>query len=425
MSLLRSNRKGRAGATAGKAMALVGMVALAASACGKSSTSTTATTTGGATSATTTGGPATTAAGTGGSCTSPTGATGPGVGTTTIGFIYVGSTSDFGYNQAAHAGADALKAACPNFKILEAPETPETSNMVTVAEQMIGQGAKIIFSTSYGYKDYAVTVATKHPDVVVMQQGNALTPPVLPNMNEYFGDVYQTVYLGGIAAAKATKSNKLGFIAAFPVPQTIANIDAFELGAQSVNPAIQTFTVLTGAWCDPAKQADAANSLIGQGVDVISQHQDCTSTIIKTAEAKGVYTVGYHYNAQSLAPQGWLTGSEWQWGPLYIAMVKSIMAGKFTGSPFNTNYTAGFTSTDVASPLSLAPFGPSVSGDTKALIATAKAKILAGTSPFTGPITDQAGTVRIPAGQMATADQLSAICYLVKGVVGTVPACKS
>ncbi len=158
------------------------------------------------------------------------------MGATTVGFIYVGSTSDFGYNQAAHAGSDALKAACPNLKILEAASIPETSDMVTAAEQMIGQGAKIIFSTSYGYKDYAVTLAGKHPDVAVLQQGNLITPPVGPNINTYFGDVWQTVYLGGIAAAKASTSHKLGFIAAFPIPQTLLNIDAFELGAQTRRP---------------------------------------------------------------------------------------------------------------------------------------------------------------------------------------------
>ncbi|MDQ1356686.1 MAG: basic rane protein [Acidimicrobiaceae bacterium] len=420
MSLSRTTRKGRAGTTVAKAVALIGVVALAATACGKSSTSTSSNTT-----AAPAAGSTTTAAASSGACTSPAGASGPGTGATTVGFIYVGSTSDFGYNQAAHAGSVALKAACPNLKILEAPETPETSNMVTVAEQMIGQGAKIIFSTSYGYKDYAVTLAGKHPDVAVLQQGNLISPPVGANINTYFGDVWQTVYLGGIAAAQASTSGKLGFIAAFPIPQTLLNIDAFELGAQTVKPDIQTLTVFTGAWCDPAKQADAANSLIGQGADVISQHQDCTSTVIKTAEAKGAYTVGYHYNAQSLAPKGWLTGSEWQWGPLYTTMVKSILAGTFSGGPFNTNYTAGFTSKDVASPLALAPFGPSVTKATQDLIAAAKAKILAGTSPYTGPITDQSGTVRIPAGQTATADQLSSLCYLVKGVVGTVPACSA
>src|SRR3954465_7592466 len=166
------------------------------------------------------------------SCTSPSGAKGPGVGSKTIGFIYVGSTSDFGYNEAAHAGATELKKACSNLKILEEDSIPETSDMTTAAEQEIAQGAKIIFSTSYGYKDYAVALAKKHPDVAFLQQGNYVNPPMPKNLNTYFGNVYETVYLGGIAAGKATKSGKLGFVAAFPIPQTLLNIDAFELGAQ-------------------------------------------------------------------------------------------------------------------------------------------------------------------------------------------------
>jgi basic membrane protein A len=400
-----------------RTLVLVGAVALLASACG-SSTKTAATT------------PNTTAATTAssaipaGDCTSAAGATGPGTGATTVGFIYVGATTDFGYNEAAHAGEQQLKAACPNLKFLEAPEIPETSNMVTVADQMIGEGAKIIFSTSYGYEPYAVTLAKANPNVVFLQQGNLITPPVAPNINTYFGDVWQTVYLGGIAAAKATTSDKLGFVAAFPIPQTIVNIDAFELGAQSVNPKITTTVVFTGAWCDPAMQAQATTSLLGQGVDVMTQHQDCTSTVIKTAEAGGAYSVGYHYDAQQLAPKGWLTGSEWNWGPLYVAMVKSILAGTFSGSPFNTNYTLGFESTTIPSPLTLAPFGPSVTAATKTLITSSEAQIKSGSfSPFTGPIYDQSGAVRIPQGSTATEVQLSAICYLVKGVIGTVPSC--
>ncbi|HEX3426893.1 MAG TPA: BMP family ABC transporter substrate-binding protein [Acidimicrobiales bacterium] len=422
MSPFPSSLAGRrlAGRRRPRALGLVvSALVLVAAACGSSAKSATSG------SSTTAAGVAATTGGTGGgSCTSPAGTSGPGVGASTVGFIYVGATTDFGYNEAAHAGEQALKAACPNIKFLEADEIPETSNMVTVANQMIGQGAKIIFSTSYGYEPYAVTLAKANPTVAFLQQGNLITPPVAPNINTYFGDVWQTVYLGGMAAAKASTSGKLGFVAAFPIPQTIVNIDAFELGAQSVNPKVTTTVVFTGAWCDPAMQAQATTSLLGQGVDVMTQHQDCTSTVIKTAEAAGAYTVGYHYDAQSLAPKGWLTGSEWNWGPLYTAMVKSILAGTFSGGPFNTNYTLGFTSTTIPSPLTLAPFGPSVSGATKALIDTAKGKIQAGTfDPFTGPITDQAGTVRIPGGQTATADQLSAICYLVKGVIGTVPSC--
>src|SRR6185436_5664377 len=106
-------------------------------------------------------------------------------------------------------------------------------------------------------------------------------------------------YLAGIAAGKSTKTNKLGYVYAFPIPQTIANINAFELGAQSVNPDAQTYVVNTSNWCDPAKQAEAAKSLLDQGVDVLTQHQDCTSTIVETTEAAGAYSVGYHHDASS------------------------------------------------------------------------------------------------------------------------------
>ena len=355
-------------------------------------------------------------------CSTPAGTSGPGTGASTVGFIYVGSVKDFGYNEAAHAGSDALASACPNLKLLQADTIPETSDMTTAAEQMIAQGAKIIFSTSYGYRDYAVALAKKHPEIVVLQQGNFITPPVPVNANTYFGNVYETVYLAGIAAAKSSKTHKLGFVAAFPIPQTLLNVDAFELGAQTVDPTVQTFTVFTGSWCDPAKQADAAKSLLDSGADVLTQHQDCTGTIIKAAEAKGVYSVGYHFDAESLAPRGWVTGSDWNWGPMYTAMVKKILAGKFSGSEFNANYSLGFTSTAIPSPMELAPYGPSVAQPTKDLVAAAKAQILGGRSPFTGPIYDQSGKVKLAAGTAATAQQLSGLNYLVKGVVGTLPS---
>ena len=120
--------------------------------------------------------------------------------------------------------------------------------------------------------------------------------------------MYEPVYLAGIVAGKMTKSNKLGYVYAFPIPQTMSNINAFELGAQSVNPDAETYVVNTSSWCDPAKQADAAKSLLDQGVDVLTQHQDCTSTITKAAEAAGAMVVGYHADASALAPKGWIAG---------------------------------------------------------------------------------------------------------------------
>jgi simple sugar transport system substrate-binding protein/basic membrane protein A len=228
------------------------------------------------------------------------------------------------------------------------------------------------------------------------------------------------VYLAGVAAGLTTKTDKLGYVYAFPIPQTIANIDAFELGARSVNPDAKTYTVNTSSWCDPAKQALAAQNLLSQGVDVISQHQDCTATVIKTTEAAGAYTVGYHADASALAPKGWLTGSEWNWGPLYIDIVKTALAGNFPGSKYNANYRVGFKTGD--NPFVQSKFGPAVTPDTQAAVAKAKADISKPDgSPFVGPVRDQGGTVRIPEGQVPDYATLDVINYFVEGVVGQLP----
>jgi len=307
--------------------------------------------------------------------------------------------------------------------VLTAENVPEDDNATRVMNSMISEGAKIIFATSYGHLNPAEAVAAQHPDVVVVQQGNIITGTVTPkNMGTYFGTVYEPVYLAGIAAGKATKTNKLGYVYAFPISQSIDNIDAFELGAQSVNPQAKTYVVNTSAWCDPGKQTLAASSLLSQGVDVITQHQDCTATIIKATEAAGKYSVGYHADASALAPKGWLTGSEWNWGPLYTDIVKTVLAGNFTGSKYNANYRVGFKTGD--NPFVQSPFGPSVSDATKQLIATAKAALSQPDgSPFKGPVSDQAGKV-IPgfeAGKVPNYATIENLTTFVQGIVGQIP----
>jgi len=219
---------------------VAGAVALAA--CGSNSDASD-------TPATTAGGAATTAAASGGSAQANADA--PGVGGKEIGFIFVGPKDDYGYNQAAYEGSQAVAAAHPDLKVVTAENVPEDDNATRVMEKMIDDGAKIIFATSYGHLDPALKVAAAHPDVVVVQQGNVISGAVPANAGTYFGTVYEPVYLAGIAAGKSTKSNKLGYVYAFPIPQTIANINAFQLGAASVNPAAQTYVVNTSSWCDP------------------------------------------------------------------------------------------------------------------------------------------------------------------------------
>jgi basic membrane protein A and related proteins len=346
--------------------------------------------------------------------------TGPGVGSKKVGFIFVGPKDDYGYNQAAYEGSQAVAKKFPDLEVLTAENVPEDDNATRVMEKMISDGAKIIFATSYGHLDPALKVAAAHPDVVVIQQGNFIKDTVPANSGTYFGTVYEPVYLAGIAAGKATKTNKLGYVYAFPIPQTIANINAFELGALSVNPKAETLVVNTSNWCDPAKQAEAAKSLFAQDVDVITQHQDCTATITKAAEEAGKMVVGYHADASSLAPKGWVTGSEWSWGDLYSNIVQTALDGKFTGSKYNANYRVGFK--DGGNPFVQSKFGSMVDDATKKLIDEAKAKISgADGSPFTGPIMAQDGSEMFPAGVPDYATVESKNTVFVKGVVGEIP----
>jgi len=347
--------------------------------------------------------------------------TAPGAGSKAVGFIFVGPKTDFGYNQAAYEGSQEVAKKFPNLKVLTQENVPEDDNAARAMEGMISRGAKIIFATSYGHLQAAEKVAKAHPDVVVVQQGNVIEGAAPANLGTYFGTVYEPVFLAGVAAGKATKTNKLGYIYAFPIPQTINNINAFELGAQSVNPDAKTYAVNTGSWCDPQKQKTAVDSLLSQKIDVVTQHQDCTSTIIQATEAAGADTVGYHADAESLAPKGWLTGSQWAWGPLYDDIVQTALDGKFTGSKYNANYRVGFQNGE--NPFVQSPFGPSVSADTKSLIAEDLTKLkVQGSSVFTGPIKDQDGNIKIKDGDSLAYGSagIEGMDWFVDGVVGKI-----
>jgi len=344
----------------------------------------------------------------------------PGKGATTVGFIFVGPKDDFGYNQAAYEGSQAVAKAHPNLKVLTAENVPEDDNATRVMEKMISGGATIIFATSYGHLDAALKVAAAHPDVVVVQQGNFIKDTIAPNIGTYFGTVFEPVFLAGMAAGKVTTTNKLGYVYAFPIPQTIANINAFELGAKLVNPKAETYVVNTSNWCDPAKQAEAASSLFAQGVDVITQHQDCTATITKAAEDAGKMVVGYHADASALAPKGWITGSEWAWADLYNKIIETAIAGTFTGSEFNANYRIGYK--DGGNPFVQSKYGSMVDDATKAAIADQLKLISTTGSPFTGPVLAQDGSVLFADGEVPQyADIEAKNTQFVKGVVGKIP----
>jgi len=336
----------------------------------------------------------------------------------TVGFIYVGPKDDFGYNQAAYEGSEAMKEEVGDVEVLQAENVPETAESEQVMQDMIDQGADLIFATSYGHLEFAQNVAEKNPDVTFVHQGGLEGDNKLDNVGTYFGTVYEPVYLAGIAAGKATESNKLGYIYAFPIPQTLANINAFTLGAQSVNPDAETITISTGSWCDPSVQSQAVESLLDQDVDVITQHQDCTKTIIEATEAAGAMSVGYHADASELAPKGWVTGSEWNWGPLYTDIVKTVQAGDFKDSDYNGDYRVGLQTGD--NPFVQSPYGDMVDEDTQAQIEEVKQSFIDGGSPFAGPVKDQSGKVVVEEGEQPTYEEVETMDYFVEGVTGKI-----
>jgi simple sugar transport system substrate-binding protein/basic membrane protein A len=334
----------------------------------------------------------------------------------TVGFIMVGAENDAGYNEAVYDAAEQVKKQL-GVKVLLADNVPETQQVETVMQQMVDQGAKIIFATSYGYQDYAYKFAASHPSVLVLHQGGTYTKKFPANLGTYFGEAYDPVALGGMAAGAVAKHGKLGFVYAFPIPQTVDNVDAFELGAQKIDPKVKTDTVATSEWCDPLKQKSAASALISIGVDAITQHQDCQATVINAAKAAGIKVVGYHYDAEAMDPSGWLTGSVWNWAPLYESIIETARAGKFTGSKYNANFIGTFADHD--NPLTLAPFGSSVPASVKPKILAFEKTLKSGGTIFKGPIYCNNGKVLVPAGKTATPAQINQFTCFVKGVVAT------
>jgi basic membrane protein A len=333
----------------------------------------------------------------------------------TVGFIYVGPKTDYGYNQAHAQGAAAL-AKVPGVKIREEEMVPETVAVQKTMESMINlDGAKLIFPTSFGYFDpHILKMAQKHKDVTFLHCGGLYVEGKHPaNVGSYFGYIDEAEYVAGIVAGLTSKSGKIGFIAAKPIPQVLRNINSYMLGARSVNPKATMTVIFTGDWSMPVKEAEAANSLIDQGVDVLTAHVDSPKTIVELAERRGAMVTGYHANQAALAPKGYLTGAEWNWGKIYTDYVKWIQAGKSYPHLLRGGLKEGF--------VTVSPYGKAVSAETRKRADAARAKFMDGTMVvYKGPLRDNAGKTVIPAGaEQKQADiRLESMDYLVEGVVG-------
>ena len=335
----------------------------------------------------------------------------------TGGVIYVGPKDDYGYSQAQAQAAAAIKK-LPGVTVVEQEKVAETTDVQKVMASMIEEdGASLIFPTSFGYFDpHMLKMADKYPKVRFAHCGGLWSEGKHPaNTGSYFGYIDECQYLNGIAAGHASKTGKLGFIAAKPIPQVLRNINAFTLGAQSVNPKITTQVIFTGDWLLPVKEAEAANSLIDQGVDVITMHVDSPKVIVETCERRGIFVCGYHADQSALAPKGYLTGAEWNWLTPYTEHVKAALAGKPMLNFQRGGLKEGFVKTSA--------YGKAVSEGARKQADGVKAQMTKGDyAIFKGPLKDNTGKVVIPGGtvQKQTDIVLEQMNYLVAGVIGKV-----
>jgi simple sugar transport system substrate-binding protein len=333
-----------------------------------------------------------------------------------VGFIYVGAKDDYGYNQ-AHAEAAAQLKKMPGLKIVEEEKVPETDDVSTTMESMIQlDGATLLFPTSFGYFDpYMLKMAVKYPKIQFRHCGGLWTDKDPMNTGSYFGYIGMCQYLNGIAAGYASKSKKIGFIAAKPIPQVLINVNSFALGARSVDPSITTTVIFTGDWSMPVKEAEATNSLADQGIDVVTCHVDGPKVIMETAERRGIFACGYHADQSKLAPKGYLTGAEWNW----ITVYKQFIGDEEGGKPLPNFVRGGLAENFVK----MSPYGPGLSAAGRKHVDTVKAEIMkGGFSVFKGPMKDNKGNVVIPAGKAypETAVELESQNYLVEGVNGAI-----
>ena len=327
-----------------------------------------------------------------------------------VGALYGGPITDAGYNQAMHESVMAIKTNIACVKIIEAENVPDEAGAKTTMENMISQGVKLIIATAFNHQNPAFELSKSHPDVTFEHAGGWMMGP---NFANFYGKPPEAWYLMGVAAGKMTKSNKFGFVAAFPMGWTATFINAFELGAKSVNPKAQTIVAYTFGWGDAAKEADATNSLINQGVDVITMHVDSPSTVISTAESRGVYSIGFQsLAARQFAPEYWISGTGFTLGAKLTWLASTVIDG--TWKPI-------FLRCSMAEDcMAMAPFGPKVPQEVQDYVNQVKADLGAGKiDVFKGPILDQDGNVKVAEGETLSEDAMSSVDWFVQGVIGS------
>ncbi|TBU96866.1 BMP family ABC transporter substrate-binding protein [Stutzerimonas kirkiae] len=327
-----------------------------------------------------------------------------------VGFVYVGPIGDHGWTYQHEQGRQAvIEHFGEQVKTSFVENVAEGADAERVIRNMAKGGYDLIFTTSFGYMNPTAKVAKQFPKVTFE---HATGYKQDKNLATYLSTSYEGRYVGGFLAAKMTKTKKIGYVASFPIPEVIRDINSIQLALDKYNPGSEIKVVWVNSWFDPGKEADAANALIDQGVDVIFQHTDSPAPI-QTAERRGVFAVGYASDMAHFGPKAVLTSIVNNWGPHYIKSTQAVIDGTWKSQ----DYWGGLSEGTIELPISdLVP--ADVKAEAEGIIASIKDGSF---HPFTGPIADQSGAVRIAEGASASNAELAGMNYYVKGITAELP----
>jgi simple sugar transport system substrate-binding protein len=322
-----------------------------------------------------------------------------------VAFVYVGPISDGGWSYQHNLGRLALeKQFGPRVETTYVESVPESADAERVIRQLAARDYGVIFTTSFGYMEPTLKVAKLFPRT---RFEHATGFKTAANVINYQARFYEGAYLLGVLAGRMSKTNTLGYIGSFPIPEVIRNIDAFTLGARSVNPKIHTKVVWVDTWYDPGKERQGAEALIAQGAD--------SPAAVQVAEEKGIYAFGWDSDMAKYGPHAQLTANTENWGVYYIDEINKILDGSWSGG---RQERLGIKEGVVV----LTPLNPAVPADVARQFEAKKQAISGGSLlPFAGPIKDNSGALKVAPGASVSIDDLMSINWYVEGVDGSIP----
>jgi basic membrane protein A len=327
-----------------------------------------------------------------------------------VAYVYVGAVGDLGWSYAHDLGRQNLEEAFDYVETAYAENVPEGPEAERVIRDYAEFGYDMVFATSFGYTDAVPKVAEDHPNVLFEHCTGYKTAE---NVAIYDGRGYEGWYLAGITAGRVTESNVLGYVAPYPIPGVVRNLNAFTLGARSVNPDAELRPVWIMDRFNPPAEREAAQALLDRGADVIARESDSIEPD-RLAQENGVYAIGYNAISQEVAPDAVLTAPIWDWGAYYKDTVEKAYNDEWEPHSYWGHMADGI--------LDLASFGDMVPQDVRDEVNAAKQEIMSGAlHPFTGPIRDNNGELRVADGETMTDDALLSFNWLVEGVVGQIP----